>query len=276
MKILVLGDPHGNLRKIKRINFDNVDLILINGDIGKADLARKKYFENTKRKKEGLEELNHDAKYFKKVWLEIYNSSLDILKYLSKYASVYTILGNVGTNMAKDSERIKEERKHKIRLPSFHSALEKIKNFNLVKNRVRNISGLRIGFFEYFDDVCWYKEYNNNDKKKIKKAKKETEKAKKILKNFNDLDILVCHQPPYGYLDKTNHPSAPKEWKGKHAGSKVILDYIKKKQPRYVFCGHIHEGEGKAKIGKTEVYNLGVAGNKIIEYNYSKDLKRFS
>ena len=56
----------------------------------------------------------------------------------------------------------------------------------------------------------------------------------------------------------------PKDWIGKHAGSKVILDYIKKYQPKYVFCGHIHEGEGKAKIGKTEVYNLGVAGHKII------------
>ena len=43
-----------------------------------------------------------------------------------------------------------------------------------------------------------------------------------------------------------------------------MLDYIKKYQPKYVFCGHIHEGEGKAKIGKTEVYNLGVAGHKII------------
>ena len=39
---------------------------------------------------------------------------------------------------------------------------------------------------------------------------------------------------------------------------------IKKHQPKYVFCGHIHEAEGKAKIGKTEIYNLGVAGHKII------------
>jgi len=84
------------------------------------------------------------------------------------------------------------------------------------------------------------------------------------LKNFGDLDILICHQPPYGYLDQTNHPSAPKEWRGKHAGSKVILDYIKKYQPKYVFCGHIHENPGMKKIGKTEVYNLGVAGHKII------------
>ena len=80
------------------------------------------------------------------------------------------------------------------------------------------------------------------------------------------MDILICHQPPYGFLDKVSGKyGAPKKWVGKHAGSKVILNYIKKYQPKYVFCGHIHEGEGKVKIGKTEVYNLGVAGHKIIE-----------
>jgi Icc-related predicted phosphoesterase len=90
-------------------------------------------------------------------------------------------------------------------------------------------------------------------------------KAKKILNNFGFLDILVSHHPPYGYLDKVSSKyNPPKPWIGKHAGSKTILDYIKKYQPKYVFCGHIHEGEGKAKIGKTEVYNLGVAGHKII------------
>jgi len=59
---------------------------------------------------------------------------------------------------------------------------------------------------------------------------------------------------------------APKSWRGKHAGSKVILDYLRKKQPLYSFCGHIHEGEGMKKIGKTEVYNLGVGGYKIVEF----------
>lgn len=50
---------------------------------------------------------------------------------------------------------------------------------------------------------------------------------------------------------------APKRFWGKHVGSRVILNYIKKYQTRYVFCGHIHEGKGYAKIGKSEVYNLG-------------------
>jgi len=121
---------------------------------------------------------------------------------------------------------------------------------------------------EYFIDTCWVREFKLRDyKKMLKRARKQTDKARRILKRFGKVDILVCHQPPYGYLDKvTGKYGAPKFYRGKHAGSKVILDYIKKHQPKYVFCGHIHEGEGKTKIGKTEVYNLGVAGHKIVEF----------
>jgi len=75
----------------------------------------------------------------------------------------------------------------------------------------------------------------------------------------------LCHQPPYGVLDKVTARFAPPAWRGKHAGSKSILKYIKAKQPKYVFCGHIHEGKGMQRVGKTEVYNLGCGGYKIIE-----------
>lgn len=125
---------------------------------------------------------------------------------------------------------------------------------------MRNIGGLKIGFLEYFKDVCWFNEFGVQDKKKIRKAKKETIKAKRILKNFKKLDILICHQPPYGILDKVNFPGAPKSWKGKHAGSKVILNYIQKNKLSYVFCGHIHEAMGVGIIGKTKIYNLGCCG----------------
>ena len=99
----------------------------------------------------------------------------------------------------------------------------------------------------------------------MKKAKKETDKAKRILKRFKNIDILICHQPPYGILDKVTWKEAPKHYQGKHAGSKAILNFIQREQPPYVFCGHIHEEKGMRKIGKSEVYNLGVAGHKILK-----------
>jgi len=266
VKVLAIGDPHGDLKKIKKIPLFKSDLILITGDAGKADFARNRFFENIKRKNKGLEKLDYTAKDNKTAYLEIFNSSINVWKYTSKFAPTYSILGNVGMDMVYDSKVKEDEKKYGLKLPSLRQKMNKIKNFYFVRNVIRNVGGLRIGFLEYFHDVCWYKEYGVKDKKELDGAKKETLKAKRILKNFKNLDILVCHQPPYGYLDKTNHPSAPKEWEGKHAGSKVILDYIKKEQPKYVFCGHIHESEGKTKIGKSQIYNLGVAGHTIVNF----------
>jgi predicted phosphodiesterase len=40
MKVLVIGDPHGNIEKIKTIPLKRVDLIILTGDLGKADLMR--------------------------------------------------------------------------------------------------------------------------------------------------------------------------------------------------------------------------------------------
>ena len=263
MKILIIGDPHGNLSRLRRIPKKEIDLILVTGDIGKADLARKGFYENSERLKKGLEELEYDSKYRKAVHMEIHNSTLGILKYLSKFTPVYTIQGNVA--IFTDFEAKEDSKKWRTKFPSTIKEIKKLGNVHLVKNRLRIINGLRIGFLEYFVDTCWVREFKPSYyRRNMKKAKKETDKARRVLKKFKNIDILICHQPPYGFLDKVGK-MALRHWRGKHAGSKVILDYIRKTQPQYVFCGHIHEGKGMQKIGKTEVYNLGVAGYKIFK-----------
>lgn len=255
MRILVIGDPHGKLPK----KIPEADLILCTGDLGKADLARKLFLGKDKEEKK---QLKNDAKTQKEIWGEIYNSTKEILRKFPKNVPTYSILGNAGT--ATDYEIKKEEEKLEIKLPRLRSEIKKTKNFYLTRNVLRDINGLRIGFLEYFVDNCWIKEFDIKDKKSIKNAKRGTEKAKRILNRFGKLDILLCHQPPYGYLDKVTSPLAPKSWRGKHAGSRIILDYIKKYQPKYVFCGHIHEGKGKTKIGKTQVINAGCCGDYFV------------
>jgi hypothetical protein len=59
--------------------------------------------------------------------------------------------------------------------------------------------------------------------------------------------ILLTHAPPLGTFDMTS--------KG-NAGSSAILRIVEEKQPLALFCGHIHEHEGVAKIGKTQVVKL--------------------
>jgi len=210
MKILVIGDPHGDLDKVKKIPVKGIELIFLTGDLGKADLARKKYFENIEREKKGLPELEKGGKFVKAVHEEIHNSTLGILRYFSKFAPVYSLQGNVGIPTISEVKRDYE--KYGIKLISTREKVDSMDHVNLVKNRVRKINRLRVGFLEYFVDECWVKEFKPSDyKKRLFKAKKETDKAKNILKNFGNLDILVCHQPPYGYLDKVDSKfGAPK------------------------------------------------------------------
>jgi Icc-related predicted phosphoesterase len=258
MKILVIGDPHGYCSYKKSI-FKDVDLILVTGDFGKADKARKMAFEKYDREKKGLPEKEYSEEDRRKSIMEIYNSTMKIVRLLSNYSSVYAILGNV---WPKDDNQKKENKKLKKKIPLLVKDMKKVKNFNIVKNSVRKINGLKVGFLEYFIDTNWVVDFKpGNYQDRLKKAKKETKKAEKILKNFRELDILVCHQPPYGYLDKVSGKyGAPKSWVGKHAGSKTILKYIKRYKPKYVLCGHIHEAKGKVKIGKTTVINAGSSG----------------
>ncbi len=49
MKICVIGDPHGNLEKIKKIPLKNVDLIILTGDLGDSSSSKKLFFGSFKR-----------------------------------------------------------------------------------------------------------------------------------------------------------------------------------------------------------------------------------
>lgn len=185
------------------------------------------------------------------------------MKYLTRFAPVFTIFGNVESS---NYETRKLSKHIGIDLPYLSNDLNSLPDVRVINNRIANFEGIRMGGLEYFVDTNWVREFRpSNYRESLKDAKKQTDKAKKVLQWFDSLDILVCHQPLYGVLDKVTAKFAPKNWKGKHAGSKTILQYIKSKSPKYVFCGHIHEGQGMKKIGKTEVYNLGICGHKIIE-----------
>lgn len=83
----------------------------------------------------------------------------------------------------------------------------------------------------------------------------ETELAER-LGRFAELEpmVLICHCPPHGTpLDRISA--------GHHAGSRSVRDFIKKYQPEYFFCGHIHEAQGvRTEIGKTKAMNVGKRG----------------
>ena len=104
MKILAIGDPHGNMDRLKKINYEGVDLILLPGDIGNANLIRKMAYGNINRKREGLPEIEYSKKEEKEGFMQVYNSTIETVRYLSEFAPVYLIFGNVELSNIKTEE----------------------------------------------------------------------------------------------------------------------------------------------------------------------------
>src|SRR3989344_4796318 len=188
MKIIAIGDPHGSLDKIKEIPLDGIDLILLTGDLGSANLARKMAFENVERRNQGLPEKKYSPTQRKRAYMEAYTSTIRILRYLTKYAPILTIYGNVELSR---SETTKLSREIAISLPYLTDSLNRMRNVKVINNKLVTINGIRIGGLEYFVDTNWVKDFKpSHYKKRMNEAKKQRDKARKKLSQFNKLDIF--------------------------------------------------------------------------------------
>jgi uncharacterized protein len=62
--------------------------------------------------------------------------------------------------------------------------------------------------------------------------------------------LLVCHVPPYDTrVDRLVN--------GTPVGSPAVRDFLARRQPELAIVGHIHEGRGSDRIGRTVVVNPG-------------------
>ncbi len=76
----------------------------------------------------------------------------------------------------------------------------------------------------------------------------------------SDLDILVTHGGPLGYLDKLKD--------GRHVGSVDIRAAIDREKPRYSIFGHIHESRGILKTKHTTFINASLCDERNDLFDY--------
>jgi Icc-related predicted phosphoesterase len=72
-----------------------------------------------------------------------------------------------------------------------------------------------------------------------------------------DTDIIVSHQPPYGYGDQLTARSHGLT-KSDRLGSMELLGTLDRIKPKAVVCGHFHSGRGAYSRGNTAIYNVAV------------------
>ncbi|MEM4710598.1 MAG: metallophosphoesterase [Candidatus Woesearchaeota archaeon] len=251
MKILVVGCFHGKFPKKLRKISESCDFILSTGDFGGSENFRKFMFRNFSRDFED----KIGRKKIKQFYIEDYYNGKKIIEELDKIKKpVYTIDGNWDFRNTYD---IKKD--YGLNFKNYPTIIRKTKNIKFLNKRIRKIKGLKIyphgGLMlaSIFHTDNYFKEKHNLYKKLHIKQRKQLFRQKS-----KNLDIMLTHCPPYGYFDKVKYQGI-NPMNGKHVGFKPYNEYIKKYAPKLFICGHMHEHQGIAKIGKTIILSHGPA-----------------
>jgi Icc-related predicted phosphoesterase len=248
VRLLIVGDPHGS-EKLLRLDTRGYDAAIVTGDMGKTDIMRELAWGKIKGSKAAIKQSYYDY----------VRTAIPVLKQISKNIPTLCVHGNADLS---DEDIATVNKKLKARVPYFEKEAEKMQNLVFIDNVSLSLRGVKIGGIGHFTETGWVMEFTERSIERMLMAAIEEEIARSFFSKVGKLDILVSHQPPYGILDKVgSRYDVPKGWKGKHAGSRLLLEYIKRYQPRYVICGHIHECRGRKNVGKTTVINAGCCGN---------------
>lgn len=86
----------------------------------------------------------------------------------------------------------------------------------------------------------------------------QSEKRREDLWSYisEDTDVLITHGPPKGILDEVSSCWDLREVE--HAGCDPLFKRVTALKPKIHIFGHVHEGYGSIKIGKTQFINASI------------------
>lgn len=252
MKLLAIGDFHGKFPEKLKKEAKNADLILCTGDFGGSDKLLKiifKYFMG-----DWWEQIGD--KKAKELTLEDYNTGKRIINELDALnKEIYIVPGNW------DFEKRKKQRFASLKLKKTSQIIKSKKNLHFIQGKIRNIQGLTVyGFGGYIipDVYLTQKGCKDNERRGIYQKEHGISRKKLFSKKIKNLDIFLSHYPPYNYFDIVKF-KGENPMNGKHIGFKPYTDYIRKFKPKLFICGHMHEYQGKKKLGNTWIVATGSA-----------------
>jgi len=277
MKILVIGDLHGQMPKIYFKEFDAIIApgdFCLDTDIRKySGLTYKEFLKNPMNyrswwriagKRKAKKYVNKSLKYGRA-----------ILEKLNAYnVPVYVIPGNWDFVFEDDEWTYLNKDLYKEYI------IKGLKNVIDVHHKVMTIGKYTIIGYGLVQgpELLKYRHYKNIPKERyVRNIKRynilKTKYAKLFVKakKSKRAIIFLSHNVPFNTsLDKIVNKDSPMN--GHHYGSNLTRDLILKYKPILNIGGHMHEHYGTCKLGSTTVLNAGYGGDKstLIELENEK------
>jgi len=265
VKILAVGDFHGEFPKKfeKIIKKEKIDFVISNGDYETFSL-RNLFFKHVYANEDPSVQLWDfvGKKKVKEMSLKDRRNGESVLKKLNKLSvPVFTVFGNNDYHLADDVYDEKVNRENFWKWINIHR-----KNFPDLLKKYKNLKRVDYTFARFNDFVIiGARGHSFPGRVKSKAYKKHKAKLEKLFKKFSKENkagkvIFVSHNVPYDTkLDRVTAKDAHDLARGKHFGSKLVRRIIDKYHPVVYFGGHIDEGRGKQKMGRTLAVNCGPA-----------------
>ncbi len=264
MKILAIGDFHGEFPKSlhKVVRKEKIDVVISNGDYFPFHY-RDLWFKHCYTKPVNLWDVIGKRKYQQLVLKDLRLGQRSLRGLNSLPVPVFTVVGNVDYSHFNDQYDLDKyfgkEKKPKVwkwNEQDFFTPIIK-KYFNIKRIDYRTVM--------FRDFILIGAMGGSNPGMPTSKAfRKHRKLLDKLFKeNKNKKIIFVSHNVPYNTkLDLITSRKAHKKVHGKHFGSKLIRRTVSKWQPKIHIGGHIHEGRGTQKIGRTLCINPGSVHDK--------------